>query len=155
MKTGNLNEIVNKGIPTSQTILISLRDLINLSRNKNRADQAAYSIWAKHITDLETIIGTPIPFSLFESLCVVIDEKTLEKKIIFSPNCAISGVAVNLNLFKYFGNGFLSNPNSSLSILFNTPMLGNMNYFISLILSAGTMAILLAITYTVFRRRDY
>ena len=62
---------------------------------------------------------------------------------------------VNLNLFKYFGNGFLSNPNSSLSILFNTPMLGNMNYFISLILSAGTMAILLAITYTVFRRRDY
>ena len=99
MKTGNLNEIVNKGIPTSQTILISLRDLINLSRNKNRADQAAYSIWAKHITDLETIIGTPIPFSLFESLCVVIDEKTLEKKIIFSPNCAISGVAVNLNLF--------------------------------------------------------
>lgn len=62
---------------------------------------------------------------------------------------------VNLNLFKYFGNGFLTNQNSSLSILFNTPMLGNMNYFVSLGLSAGVMALLLAITYVVFKRRDY
>lgn len=99
MKSGNLNEIVNKGVPTSQTILISLRDLTNLSRNKNKADQAAYGIWVNHITNIEKIIGRPIPFSLYESLCVVIDEKTLENKIIFSPNCAINGVFVNLNLF--------------------------------------------------------
>lgn len=62
---------------------------------------------------------------------------------------------VNVNLFKYFGNGFLSNPNSSLSTFFNTPMLGNMNYFVSLGISTGLVAILLAITYIVFKRRDY
>lgn len=62
---------------------------------------------------------------------------------------------VNVNLFKYFGNGFLSNPNSSLSSFFNTPMLGNMNYFVSLGISTGLVAILLAITYIVFKRRDY
>lgn len=62
---------------------------------------------------------------------------------------------VNLNLFKYFGNGFISNPNSTFAGLFSTPMLGNMNYFLSLGLSAGLMALLLAITYVVFKRRDY
>lgn len=62
---------------------------------------------------------------------------------------------VNLNLFKYFGNGFISNPNSTFASLFSTPMLGNMDYFMSLGISAGLMAILLAITYVVFKRRDY
>lgn len=62
---------------------------------------------------------------------------------------------VNINLFKFFGNGFITNQNSILSSVFNTPMLGNMNYFLSLGITAGLMAILLAITYVVFKRRDY
>lgn len=62
---------------------------------------------------------------------------------------------VNLNLFKFFGNGFIQNSNSILSMFFNTPMLGNMNYFVSLGISSGIVAILLAVTYVIFKRRDY
>lgn len=62
---------------------------------------------------------------------------------------------VNLNLFKFFGNGFIQNSNSVLSMFFNTPMLGNMNYFVSLGISSGIVAILLSVTYIIFKRRDY
>ncbi len=62
---------------------------------------------------------------------------------------------VNLNLFKFFGNGFIQNSNSVLSMFFNTPMLGNMNYFVSLGISSGIVAVLLAVTYIIFKRRDY
>ena len=62
---------------------------------------------------------------------------------------------VNINLFKFFGNGFITNQNSVLSSFFSTPMLGNMDYFVSLGITAGLMAFLLAITYVIFKRRDY
>lgn len=62
---------------------------------------------------------------------------------------------VNVNLFKFFGNGFLINQNSSLSLFFSTPLLGNMNYFISLVITSILSLILITTTYTVFSRRDY
>ncbi len=60
---------------------------------------------------------------------------------------------INVDFFKYLGGAFTSS-NSMITALFTTPLLKNMDFFISLGLYGGITILLLILTYSVFKRRD-
>ncbi|MCL2540326.1 MAG: ABC transporter permease [Firmicutes bacterium] len=61
----------------------------------------------------------------------------------------------NIDLFKYFGGSFISGVgNSPLAVIFSTPMLYNMNFYISIGLSAALVIALFITTYIVFNKRE-
>ena len=62
---------------------------------------------------------------------------------------------INADLFKYFGGSFLTGTTSGLSTLFSPTLLSNANFYISLGIYGGTILIFLAITYIVFKVKDF
>jgi len=63
---------------------------------------------------------------------------------------------MNLHLFKYFGNGFLSVADSSvLQNVLLTPILSTMSFVYSAVLNALYLIIAIAISYSVFNKRDF
>lgn len=62
---------------------------------------------------------------------------------------------INADLFKYFGGSFLTGTTGGLSTLFSPTLLSNANFYISLSIYGGTILIFLAITYIVFKVKDF
>ncbi len=61
---------------------------------------------------------------------------------------------INTDLFKFMGGAFASSSTSILSSMFITPLLKNMNFYITLGMYAGISGVLLLTTYLVFKKRD-
>jgi|GEM_PF-1598263 len=61
----------------------------------------------------------------------------------------------NIDLFKFFGGAFVNSMGSNpLSFVFSSPMLYNMNFWLSIGLDVALIAVLFIITFTVFKRRE-
>lgn len=61
---------------------------------------------------------------------------------------------MNTDFFRFMGGAFASNSSTTISALFITPLLKNMNFYISLGMYSGICAVLLFTTYLVFKKRD-
>jgi len=61
---------------------------------------------------------------------------------------------MNTDFFRFMGGAFASNSGSALSTMFITPLLKNMNFYISLGMYGGISLTLLFTTYLVFKKRD-
>ena len=64
---------------------------------------------------------------------------------------------MNLHLFKYLGNGFMFE-DAATTVLHNvliTPIQSTMNFLYSALINVAYSMIAIAVSYTVFRRRDF
>ena len=61
---------------------------------------------------------------------------------------------MNIDFFRFMGGAFSSTASSTLSALFTTPLLKNMNFFISLGMYGGISIALMLLTYFVFKKKD-
>lgn len=62
---------------------------------------------------------------------------------------------VNIDFFRYLGGSFLSTNTTALSNLFAAPLTNLSNFFVSLGIYGGTLAIILFVAYMVFKKRDF
>ena len=91
------------------------------------------------------------------SFCFVILLVTYTLNILFSGSFWYSLLpGMNLHLFKYFGNSFASiNENSVLKNILITPIQSSMNIVFSFLITCAYSLISLAISYSVFNKRDF
>lgn len=61
----------------------------------------------------------------------------------------------NLNLFKYFGNSFLTSSSNILQNILITPIQSTMNFWYSLLILASYSIVSIAVSYAVFNKRDF
>ena len=61
---------------------------------------------------------------------------------------------MNIDFFRFMGGAFSSTSSSVLSTMFTTPLLKNMNFFISLGMYGGISVALMLLTYLVFKKKD-
>jgi len=59
----------------------------------------------------------------------------------------------NLDFYKYFGGAFIADP-SQLTSIFSTPMLYDMTFNSSAIITGTTMLVFIILTYTIFAKKD-
>ena len=60
----------------------------------------------------------------------------------------------NVDLFRFFGGAFVSTTGNILGLDFSSPILSDLNFYISLIIMLAFVAILLVATYIIFKKRD-
>lgn len=91
------------------------------------------------------------------SFCFVILLVTYTLNILFAGSFWYSLLpGMNLHLFKYFGNSFASiNENSVLKNILITPIQSSMNIVFSFLITCAYSLISLAISYSVFNKRDF
>ena len=102
-----ISEIVNKGIPISTPINILYNDLLGLTGNENKLTKNIEKSFDEYLEYLNTIadIGR---IEFFKTMGVFSDEKTLEKKIFFSPSGFYSSLIYNLNTFNVLNDPSVS-----------------------------------------------
>jgi len=91
-----ISESLNKGVPVWAPVNIRQIDLITNSENPEIVREVIHKNFEKYMAFLRNI-GTNADISFFSTLMVVVDEETLEKKLIFSPAGFISSLSYNLN----------------------------------------------------------
>ena len=102
-----ISEIVNKGIPISTPINILYNDLLGLTGNENKLTKNIEKSFDEYLEYLNSIadIGR---IEFFKTMGVFSDEKTLEKKIFFSPSGFYSSLIYNLNTFNVLNDPSVS-----------------------------------------------
>lgn len=91
-----ISEIINKGVPISTPISVRCNDLLEMSKNpklleyKINREYTKYKRFLNRFYKMENI-------DIFLTMCVSIDPKTLEKKLVFSKDGLISSLMYNLN----------------------------------------------------------
>ena len=102
-----ISEIVNKGIPISTPINILYNDLLALTGNENKLTKNIEKSFDEYLEYLNSIadIGR---IEFFKTMGVFSDEKTLEKKIFFSPSGFYSSLIYNLNAFNVLNDPSVS-----------------------------------------------
>lgn len=87
---------INKGVPVCTLVDIKSRDLLEISDNKEAVDRIIKREFDKYMDYVRGLcFSSDIDF--FYTMAITVDEDTLERKIIFSPNGFISTLMFNLN----------------------------------------------------------
>jgi len=63
--------------------------------------------------------------------------------------------AINLHLFRYFGNSFIATENSILTKILSPSIIGTINIWVSISIYLAYSITLLIISYSIFNKRDY
>lgn len=95
MKT-EFNKSLNKGVPVWAPVDIRCGDLLGIVDDKDTLHKIVDTHFEKYMNYFRSLLETA-DVEFFQTMCVVIDEETLERRIIFSPNGFFSTLAFNLN----------------------------------------------------------
>ncbi len=90
-------ESLGKGVPVNTPIVIPSSDLYNISSNKERLSKRLATEFKKYIEFMSR--GTKrVDLEIYQTLMVVTDKKTAQKKLCFAPLGLINSLLTNLNI---------------------------------------------------------
>lgn len=92
-----LNESLNKGIPVWAPVDVKVNDLVEIADDKDAVLKIVNKYFEKYMDFLGTLTRRE-DIEYFQTMSAVVDPKTLERKIVFSPNGYFSTLALSLNL---------------------------------------------------------
>ena len=90
-------ESLNKGVPTNIAVDLRRKDLADIVSDKESLQAIIEKYFSKYMSFLNSL-GCSSDIEYFQTLSVITDEETLEKKIIFAVNGFYNTILINLNV---------------------------------------------------------
>lgn len=90
-------ESLNKGVPTNIAVALRIKDLADIVSDKESLQAIIEKYFSKYMSFLNSL-GCSSDIEYFQTLSVITDEETLEKKIIFAVNGFYNTILINLNV---------------------------------------------------------
>ena len=92
-----LTEVINKGVPVETPITLSTNDILKICENKSRLESIIKRNFEKYMEFLKTKTPTE-DIEIFNTLGIITDKNSLEKKFCFAPSGFAASIFVNLNV---------------------------------------------------------
>lgn len=92
-----LTEAINKGVPVETPITLSTNDILKICKNKRRLESIIKINFKKYMEFLKTKTSTE-DIEIFNTLGIITDKDSLEKKFCFAPSGFAASIFVNLNV---------------------------------------------------------
>lgn len=92
-----LTEVINKGVPVETPITLSTNDILKICEDKEQLQDIIRKNFKKYIQFLKTKTTTE-DIEIFNTLGIVTDKNSLEKKFCFAPSGLAASIFVNLNV---------------------------------------------------------
>lgn len=92
-----LTEVINKGVPVETPITLSTNDILKICEDKEQLQDIIRKNFKKYIQFLKTKT-TIEDIEIFNTLGIVTDKNSLEKKFCFAPSGLAASIFVNLNV---------------------------------------------------------